>query len=137
MAATSVYKGELLAAGSRVTLELQPTVRQLDDQIEIDASTTVDQRQLGMTWSPLGIARTPAALTVHAQLRPHAMNSTRAIGPLPEHHRTPVTVRVPEVPHLPRTLAGGGRRRMSSARRRALARTVRNRPFPQSPHGNS
>lgn len=64
-------QGELLAAGSRVTLELQPTVRQLDDQIEIDASTTVDQRQLGMTWSPLGIARTPAVLTVHAQLRPH------------------------------------------------------------------
>ena len=63
-------QGELLAAGDRVALELQPTVRQSDDQIEIDASTTVDQRQLGMTWSPLGIARTPTVLTVHAQLRP-------------------------------------------------------------------
>jgi polyisoprenoid-binding protein YceI len=63
-------QGELLAAGDRVTLELQPTVRQSDDRIEIDASTTVDQRQLGMTWSPLGIAKAPTVLTVHAQLRP-------------------------------------------------------------------
>ena len=63
-------QGELLAAGDRVTLELRPTMRQVDDQIEIDASTTVDQRQLGMTWSPLGIARTPTVLNVHAHLRP-------------------------------------------------------------------
>ena len=62
-------QGELLAAGDRVVLDLQPTLRQVDDQIEIDASTTVDQRQLGMTWSPLGITRTPAVLTVHAHLR--------------------------------------------------------------------
>jgi len=63
-------RGELLAAGERVALELRPTMRQIDDRIEVDASTTVDQRQLGMTWSPLGIARTPTVLTVHAQLRP-------------------------------------------------------------------
>jgi polyisoprenoid-binding protein YceI len=62
-------QGELVAAGDRVALELQPTVRQSDDQIEIDVRTTVDQRQLGMTWSPLGIARTPTVLTVHAHLR--------------------------------------------------------------------
>ncbi len=63
-------QGELLAAGGRVVLELRPRVRQADDQIEIDASTTIDQRQLGMTWSPLGMARTPTVLTVHAHLRP-------------------------------------------------------------------
>jgi len=63
-------RGELLAAGERVALELRPTMRQIDDRIEVDASTTVDQRQLGMTWSPLAIARTPTVLTVHAQLRP-------------------------------------------------------------------
>ena len=51
-------RGELLAAGERVALELRPTMRQVDDRIEVDASTAVDQRQLGMTWSPLGIART-------------------------------------------------------------------------------
>lgn len=63
-------QGELLAAGDRVALELRPAMRQVDDQIEIDASTTVDQRHLGMTWSPLGIARTPTVLTVHAHLCP-------------------------------------------------------------------
>ena len=45
-------------------------MRQVDDRIEVDASATVDQRQLGMTWSPLGIAKTPAVVTVHARLRP-------------------------------------------------------------------
>lgn len=63
-------QGELLAAGGRMALELRPAMRQGDDQIEIDASTMVDQRQLGMTWSPLGIARTPTVLTVHAHLCP-------------------------------------------------------------------
>ena len=62
--------GELLAAGERVALELRPAMRQVDDRIEVDASATVDQRQLGMTWSPLGIAKTPAVVTVHARLRP-------------------------------------------------------------------
>ena len=63
-------QGELLAAGERVALELRPTMRQADDRIEVDASATIDQRQLGMTWSPLGITRTPTLLTVHAHLRP-------------------------------------------------------------------
>ncbi len=62
--------GELLAAGNRVVLELEPTVHQTSDELEIDASTTIDQRELGMTWSPLGMTRTPATLTVHAHLRP-------------------------------------------------------------------
>lgn len=63
-------QGELLAAGDRVALELRPAVRLLDDQIDVDASTTVDQRRLGMTWSPIGMARTPTVLTVHAHLCP-------------------------------------------------------------------
>jgi len=65
-----LHVGELLAAGDRVALELRPTMRQVDDQIEVDTSTTVDQRQLGMTWSPLGMAKAPTVLTVHAHLRP-------------------------------------------------------------------
>jgi polyisoprenoid-binding protein YceI len=60
--------GELCAAGRQVTLTLQPTLRQVGDQLQVDASTTVDQRALGMTWSPLGVTRTPTTLTVHAQL---------------------------------------------------------------------
>ncbi len=63
-------RGELLAGGDRVALDLRPTMRQADDRIEVDASATVDQRQLGMTWNPLGIVRTPTVLTVHAHRRP-------------------------------------------------------------------
>ena len=63
-------QGELLAAGDRVALELRPAMRQVDGQIEVDASTTVDQRQLGMTWNPLGMPRTPTVITVHAHLSP-------------------------------------------------------------------
>jgi polyisoprenoid-binding protein YceI len=63
-------EGELLAAGQRVVLELEPTLRQTADGLEVDASTTLDQRKLGMTWSPLGMIRAPATLTIHAHLRP-------------------------------------------------------------------
>jgi len=63
-------QGELLAAGRRVVLELEPTVRQYADRLQVEASTTLDQRELGMTWSPLGITRTPATLTIHAHLTP-------------------------------------------------------------------
>lgn len=63
-------QGELMAAGHRVVLDLEPTLRQHSGELQIDASTTLDQRELGMTWSPLGITRSPATLTVHAQLTP-------------------------------------------------------------------
>lgn len=62
-------EGELEVAGERVPLMLDPTIHQTDHQLDIEATTTVDQRLLGMTWSPLGMTRTPATLTVHACLR--------------------------------------------------------------------
>ena len=62
-------EGELLAAGHTATLELEPTLQQTDDQLQIEASATLDQRRLGMTWSPLVMARTPTTLIIHAQLR--------------------------------------------------------------------
>jgi hypothetical protein len=61
-------EGELEVAGERVPLRLA-TIHQTDHQLDIEAATTVDQRLLGMTWSPLGMTRTPATLTVHARLR--------------------------------------------------------------------
>ena len=64
--------GELLAAGHRILLDLEPTSRQHADELELDASTTLNQRELGMTYSPLGMTRTPATLTVHAQLTPES-----------------------------------------------------------------
>jgi polyisoprenoid-binding protein YceI len=62
-------EGELEAAGERVALTLEPTINQTGDTLDIEATTTVDQRQLGMTWSPLGMTRWPVTLTVHASLQ--------------------------------------------------------------------
>ena len=62
--------GELTAAGNRVALELEPTVEQTDGELHVDARTTIDQRQLGITWSPLGMTRAPVTVHVHAVLRP-------------------------------------------------------------------
>jgi polyisoprenoid-binding protein YceI len=62
-------EGELEVAGRRVLLRLEPTIHQTGHQLEMEVATTVDQRLLGMTWSPLGMTRTPATLTVHARLR--------------------------------------------------------------------
>jgi polyisoprenoid-binding protein YceI len=61
--------GELEAAGERLAMTLEPTIHQTNDQLEIDVTTTVDQRQLGMTWSPLAMTKSPVTLTVHASLR--------------------------------------------------------------------
>ena len=63
-------QGEVLAAGHRAVLELEPTLRQHDDRLQVDATATLDQRELGMTWNPLGMTRTPATLMGHAQLEP-------------------------------------------------------------------
>ena len=63
-------QGRLYAAGKSVPLEIDATAKQDQDGLEVDAAAEVDQRQLGMTWSPLGIARTPTRLLVHARLVP-------------------------------------------------------------------
>jgi hypothetical protein len=48
------------------------TVRKAGDDLEIEATTTtVDQREIGMTSSPLGMIRTPSTLHVRARLTPH------------------------------------------------------------------
>jgi polyisoprenoid-binding protein YceI len=62
-------EGELEVAGERVPLRLDPTARRTDAQLDIEAETTVDQRLLGMTWSPVEMTKTPTTLTVHARLR--------------------------------------------------------------------
>jgi polyisoprenoid-binding protein YceI len=57
-------RGQLHAAGGQVPLELDATVREVDGELEIEA---VD-RELGMTWSPLGILRAPSRLIVRGRL---------------------------------------------------------------------
>ena len=62
--------GQLEAAGGRVPVALEATIREEGDELEIEATTTIDQRELGMTFSPLGMIRTPATLHVQARLTP-------------------------------------------------------------------
>jgi polyisoprenoid-binding protein YceI len=62
-------EGELEAAGERAPLQVEATVTHADGRLVLDAAATVDQRQLGMTYSPLGMVRTPTALRVHARIR--------------------------------------------------------------------
>jgi polyisoprenoid-binding protein YceI len=60
--------GRLEAAGEVVLLEFPATVRRLGDELEIEATTTIDQRQLGMSTGRLGMIRPPATLHVTARL---------------------------------------------------------------------
>ena len=50
-------EGDLEAAGKVVPLEFDATVKQVDDGLEVEATTTVDQRQLGMSSGQLGMIR--------------------------------------------------------------------------------
>ena len=60
--------GRLEAAGSGVLLEFPATVRSVGDGLEVEATTTVDQSQFGMTSGPLGMIRRSATLHVKAHL---------------------------------------------------------------------
>src|SRR5215218_5427766 len=60
--------GQLHAAGRQIPLKLNATLREIDGELEIDAVTEADHRELGITWSPLGILRAPSKLIVHGRL---------------------------------------------------------------------
>lgn len=61
-------RGRLDAAGNSMPLELAAGLRRNGDELEIDAHTSADHRQLGMTHSPLGMVRTPSELIVRGRL---------------------------------------------------------------------
>lgn len=60
--------GHLEAAGNALLLEFPATVRPVGDELEIEATTTVDQSQLGMSSGQLGMIRRPVTLHVKAHL---------------------------------------------------------------------
>jgi polyisoprenoid-binding protein YceI len=60
--------GHLEAAGNAVLLEFPATVRPVGDGLEMEATTTVDQSQLGMSSGQLGMIRRPATLHVKVHL---------------------------------------------------------------------
>jgi polyisoprenoid-binding protein YceI len=61
-------EGLLEAAGRVVPLEFDATVQPVDDGLELDATTTVDQRRLRMSAGVLGMIRSPATLHVKARV---------------------------------------------------------------------
>jgi polyisoprenoid-binding protein YceI len=61
-------RGQLHAAGRQIPLELDASVRERDGELEIEAVSEADHRELGMTWSPLGILRAPSKLIVRGRL---------------------------------------------------------------------
>lgn len=71
-------KGELQTAGRAVQLELDATVNRSGGELMLEATAEVDQRQLGMTASPMGMIRPRARLTVRAQMVP--ASATAASG---------------------------------------------------------
>lgn len=61
-------RGQLHAAGRQIPLELDARLREIDGELEIEGVTEADHRELGMTWSPLGIMRAPSKLIVRGRL---------------------------------------------------------------------
>ena len=61
-------EGVLAAAGMVVPLELDATVQHVGRDLYVEATTTIDQQQLGMDSSLLGMMRRPATLHVRARL---------------------------------------------------------------------
>jgi polyisoprenoid-binding protein YceI len=59
--------GRLHAAGHAMPLELEATLRQVGDELEVEAEAEVDHRQLGMIWK-LGMPLSPSRLTVNGRL---------------------------------------------------------------------
>jgi polyisoprenoid-binding protein YceI len=62
--------GELEAAGRTLSVSFEASRRDLGDELELDVTTAVDQRLLGMTYTALGTLRAPASLHVQVRLTP-------------------------------------------------------------------
>jgi polyisoprenoid-binding protein YceI len=60
--------GHLEASGESVYLEFPAMVRRVDGAFEVEATVTVNQRELGMSSGKFGMIRQPATLHVKARL---------------------------------------------------------------------
>ena len=60
--------GDLEAAGTRVPLAFDASVRMIGGELEIEAATTVDQGRFGMSQGPCRNVRPPARLFVKTRL---------------------------------------------------------------------
>jgi polyisoprenoid-binding protein YceI len=73
---TLKLRGRLSARGRSIPLELEVQVRQVDGELEVEAATSAPHRELGMTWSPLGMIRPRSELFVKGHLVPNTDAST-------------------------------------------------------------
>ena len=60
--------GRLYAAGKILPLDLDAGLRRVGDELEVEARTYGDHRELGMSNGLLGMITTPSELIVHARL---------------------------------------------------------------------
>lgn len=65
---TLSVRGRLSARGRSIPVELDAQVRQSGDELDIEATTTVPHRELGMTWSPLGMISRHTKVLLKAHL---------------------------------------------------------------------
>lgn len=63
-------RGRLSARDRSIPVELDAHVREVDGELEIEAATTAAHRELGMTFSPLGMIAPRSKLSVKAHLTP-------------------------------------------------------------------
>lgn len=61
-------RGRLHARGGSVPLELDVALRRAGEELEVEAATLVDRRQLGMTWNMLGTVGSSSRLVVKGRL---------------------------------------------------------------------
>lgn len=60
--------GRLYVAGASLPLELNVDAHRVGDELQLDTTTSVEHRSLGMTHSRLGMIRPHTELIVHARL---------------------------------------------------------------------
>ena len=61
-------RGRLYAAGTSVPLDVDARLRGVDGELEVEATASADQFELGMSHGALGMIRTPSELTVRGRL---------------------------------------------------------------------
>jgi polyisoprenoid-binding protein YceI len=104
-------RGRLEAAGKRLPVELDATLRPVGDEFDIEARTFADHRKLGMSHGTLGMIPTPSELIVHGRL---VRDGNQRIGPRRHDDREQQHQQ-----HRPRTGSGSEARRPVEPRRDA------------------
>lgn len=61
-------RGTLEAIGNSVAIELPLRIVPDGNGHQVEGTLTIDQRLLGLTWSPLGVTRTPTTVTLRGRL---------------------------------------------------------------------